>query len=167
MSDLFGLEEETRHKDAVLSPCGVYRYRLLRAWDDKPRVWWVMLNPSTADASVDDPTIRRVVSFSQGWGYGGCVVVNLFALRATDPAALKGHADPIGPDNDLHLRLALAAPLVVAAWGANKTCGRDQAVMRLLAGKSLHCLEKTKEGHPKHPLYVRGDATPTLFREAL
>jgi hypothetical protein len=88
---------------AVLSDCGTYRYRLGRRWAEGPVDVWIMLNPSTADATVDDRTIRRCMEFSRRWGAGALVVGNLFALRATDPAELVRHPDPIGPDNDEHL----------------------------------------------------------------
>src|SRR5262245_13227298 len=113
MPDLF------QQSSAELSPCGRYRYALTRTWGDpKKVVCWVMLNPSTADADQDDPTIRRCLGFSRAWGAGGLVVVNLFALRATDPDQLRIAADPVGPDNDSHLSTAAFGRLVVAAWGA-------------------------------------------------
>src|SRR5438128_11131670 len=98
-----------------------YRYRLWRRWDrSRAVVAFVMLSPSTADAMHDDPTIRRCVGFARAWGCGGVDVVNLFALRATDPRALRKAADPIGPANERHLRRAVrAAGLVVLAWGAH------------------------------------------------
>src|SRR4029079_19593153 len=118
-------------KDAVMSPCGRYRYRLTRVWDEsRPAVCWVMLNPSTADAVKDDPTIRRGSSFSWSWGAGGLVVVNLFAFRATNPADLLDAPDPVGPENDAHVRdAAKGAGLVMAAWGVHGSgLGRNAAV---------------------------------------
>lgn len=150
-------------RSAVISPCGTYRYRLTRKWSDRPKCWWIMLNPSTADGTTDDPTIRRVISFSRYWGYGGCVVMNLFALRATDPKAIWRHEDPVGPENDEYLRHAINAPLVIAAWGANDTRGRDRQVLYLLKTKTIYCLEMTKAKRPKHPLYVKISAEPILF----
>lgn len=150
--------------DATISPCGKYRYRLSRVWDESlALVWWIMLNPSTANHVRDDPTIRRVTSFTSAWGYGGFVVVNLFALRSPYPKALLTHPDPVGPENDSHLFAANNAPLVMAAWGASVPLGRDKKVVELLAGKQLHCLELSKGGMPRHPLFVRGDAKPILF----
>ena len=98
-----------------------YRYRLWREWDrSRAVVAFVMLNPSTADASRDDPTIRRCIGFARAWGFGGVEVANLFALRATDPRHLRGVPDPVGPRNARSLKLALAhASLVVVAWGAD------------------------------------------------
>lgn len=146
---------------ATISPCGTYRYTLRRIWDDDlPPVYWVMLNPSTADANVDDPTIRRVIGFSRAWGYGSANVLNLFALRSTDPANLTGHADPVGPDNDVHLRSILETKqrhTIVAAWGSFKgAAGRARVIRTMMSGR-LSCLGLTKDGHPRHPLYVRAD----------
>src|SRR5262245_19133112 len=104
MGDLF------QTKEALISPCGLYRYWLTRTWDNSlRRVCWVMLNPSTADAEQDDPTIRRCVGFARSWGAGGIIVVNLFAFRASDPKALLRAADPVGPDNDGHILKSVLA----------------------------------------------------------
>jgi hypothetical protein len=154
---------------AVLSDCGTYRYRLGRRWDHGPADVWIMLNPSTADAQLDDPTIRRCIGFSRNWGSGALVVVNLFALRATDPAELVRHPDPIGPDNDEHIPLAAAGAQqhggrVVAAWGAHPMAAeRARTVRRLIEGQGapLLALGTTKTGAPRHPLYVKGDTTLT------
>ena len=159
-------------KSAVLSDDGLYRYELTRTWEDwdGPRLCWVMLNPSTADAEVDDPTIRRCMAFSKAWGYHSLVVVNLFGLRATDPKALvTPPCNPVGPENDLHIELAvLGSSGVIAAWGTKGVIReRNHAVTRLLTVKmreDVNCLAVTKDGHPKHPLYVKGDTHPTLYR---
>ncbi len=147
--------------DALVSECGRYRYWLSREWDnDLPVACWIMLNPSTADATKDDPTIRRCVSFARSWSCGGIVVVNLFALRATDPKELRKATDPVGPHNDEHLKHSAGSTgPVVAAWGAHGAfkC-RDRQVVRLLEGKALQCLGYTMKGHPRHPLYL-ADAT--------
>lgn len=149
-------------KEAVLSPCGLYRYRLGRSWGPAhARVAWVMLNPSTADASVDDPTIRRCESFARTWHYSGMIVVNLYALRATDPKQLRGHPDPVGPDNSAHLQAVLDDPTifhVVAAWGTSASPPQELNFRRLVrnAGRRLYSLGTTKHGHPRHPLYVKG-----------
>lgn len=87
-------------KTAIISEDEKYRYQLSRCWDEtKPRILFIMLNPSTADANIDDPTIRRVISFAKSWGYGGVYVGNLFAFRSTDPKGLKQIADPVGENN--------------------------------------------------------------------
>lgn len=148
--------------EAVLSPDGAYRYVLHRRWDAAgPVMAWVGLNPSTADASADDATIRRMSAFARREGCGGICVLNLYALRSPDPAALARHPDPVGPDNDSWLRgLAPDGP-VIAAWGAHAAAGaRWPAVTELLAaaGITLSCLGTTADGSPRHPLYVRADA---------
>lgn len=162
MSDLFDTEPRSS-SGAVISACGKYRYRLGRTWDAALRpACFVMLNPSTADATEDDPTIRRCIGFAKSWGCGGIVVVNLFAYRATDPKQLLKAADPVGPDNDEHIRAAVVeCHPVVAAWGVHGVLRqRDGRVKWLLErwGVLPKCLGKTKDGrHPRHPLYVRAD----------
>ena len=151
---------------ATFSPCRTYRYSLERSWSsDGSRCVFCMLNPSTADESVNDPTIRRCIGFAKKWGLGGLWVVNIFALRSTNPHGLVVHADPIGPENDRYLLEACGyGDLFVCAWGVHGTClGRDKNVLRLL---SLHANVKivhlglTKDGHPKHPLYLSGNSEP-------
>jgi hypothetical protein len=121
-----------------------------------------MLNPSTADATQDDPTIRRCIGFARAWGYGALEVVNLFACRATDPERLRRVPDPVGPENDRHiLRAVRRASETVVAWGNRGVhLGRHDAVLRLLRRRrvAVHCLGRTQAGHPRHPLYLRTDA---------
>lgn len=153
---------------AILSPCSVYRYELRRVWNpNDPMVCWVMLNPSTADAEQDDPTIRRCMGFARSWGYGGIVVVNLFAVRATDSQFVVDHPDPVGPDNDQHLsRVAAEVPELVCAWGAHRMVEqRSGHVLGLLAAQGVisSCIGVTKDGSPRHPLYVRSAAVPVPF----
>lgn len=153
-------------RSAILSPCGTYRYELTRRWSDRPLAGWVMPNPSTADAEVDDPTIRRCVGFAKAWGFGGIVVRNLYALRATDPAELRAHPEPIGPDNAEHLVRAAKDALTICAWGAHGARDdRSRHVAALLeaAGADLRCLALTADGQPRHPLYLRADLTPVAF----
>jgi len=152
-------------KSAALSPCGTYRYELLRSWGDGPTVGFIMLNPSTADANVDDPTIRRCIGFGKAWGYGTLVVRNLYALRSTDPKALKGHPDPVGPDNDRYLAEAVGDAVTICAWGANADPERARTVLADLAaaGAMAFHLGLTKAGFPKHPLYLRADVHPVPF----
>ncbi len=148
--------------DASLSKCGNYRYSLMRRWDQGSPLRFVMLNPSTADATVDDPTIRRCMGFARREGYAALIVVNLYAYRSTDPKALLTCADPVGPSNDeilrLHLMSARSGPTpVVAAWGLHGRTSRVAEVLSLTSDVDWRCLGTTKDGHPRHPLYVRGD----------
>ena len=150
----------------VFSACRKYRYVLWRQWDEhNPDYAMIIgLNPSTADEVEDDPTIRRCVDFSRRWGYGALCMVNLFAYCATDPARLKRCSEPIGIDNNHWLvHLAADAGVIVAAWGVHGSlAGRDQAVKRLLPGR-LSCLGLTREGHPRHPLYLKQSLFPSLW----
>lgn len=143
--------------DAVLSSCQTYRYALWRRWSDAPPVLFVMLNPSTADETQDDPTIRRCIAFAQQWGHGGLIVGNLFAFRSPHPGDLCTCADPIGPDNDAWLdRLAQQSTAVVAAWGNHGALmNRGQEVAARFP--NMRCLGLTKRGQPRHPLYVPAD----------
>lgn len=158
-------------RSAELSPCRTYRYALWREWGDlvdtrhKGYVMFVGLNPSTADESNDDPTIRRCIGFAQAWGYRALCMTNLFAYRATSPADMLAQEDPIGPENDAHLvRLASNALLVVAAWGTDgKHLKRNADVKKLLP--DMHCLHLTKDGHPGHPLYLSKTLQPIPYRQ--
>lgn len=142
---------------AELSPCKTYRYALWRRWSDAPPVLFVMLNPSTADASNDDPTIRRCISFARHWGHGSLLVGNLFALRSPYPQDLRAASAPVGPDNDRWLKqLARQSSAVVGAWGNHGSfMDRGQAVAALFP--SMMCLGLTRLGQPRHPLYVAAD----------
>lgn len=149
---------------ATFSHDQAYRYTLSRRWDPEgPVASFVMLNPSTATAFDDDPTIRRCVSFARGWGCAGLLVLNLFAYRSTDPLALARVDDPVGPYNDLLLSVMLRPDRstvmgpVVAAWGNHgRLQGRGRAVTDMLtrAGVQLRCLGTTGAGEPCHPLYL-------------
>ena len=153
---------------AEISADGMYRYFLSRRWSSAPlSVAFIGLNPSTADAEQNDPTIRRCIRFAEDWGAGALFVVNLFAYRSTLPAALRIVSDPIGPKNDEWLERAVnRADLVVAAWGNHgKLLDRGTAVSRRFRGK-LQCLTLTKGGMPGHPLYVRADTKLSPFGEA-
>ena len=155
MGDLF------KTSSAVLSDCGLYRYRLDRRWGDGPTCGFIMLNPSTADADMDDPTIRRCIGFAKREGYGGIIVVNLYAFRATSPKDMQAAPFPFGPDNHSHLtdiaRAAYYADVpIICAWGANDQGDTVKAIFRE-AGVRMVCLGRTKDGSPRHPLYVRAD----------
>jgi hypothetical protein len=147
---------------AVFDSSRLYRYALWRRWNVfGPRLAFVMLNPSTADAVRDDPTIRRCLAFARSWGFGSLEIVNLFAYRAVQPAELEKASDPVGPENDAYLlEAARRARLLVAGWGNHGALhGRDKAVMRLL-DNDLYCLGTTQLGQPRHPLYVSASAAP-------
>jgi len=148
--------------DAVISDCGRYRYRLSRTWGDGKPAVFVMLNPSTADASEDDPTIQRCIGFADKWHCGGLVVVNLFAFMAAKPKAMLAASDPVGPDNLKHVYAATRyADLVVCAWGTTGAyMGQGAKIVDCVkrAGNAhMTSLGTTKDGHPKHPLYLAGD----------
>lgn len=149
---------------AVISPCGTYRYELNRVWDSElPFVGWVILNPSTADAAHDDPTIRRCIGFAKRWGYGGIVVRNLYGLRANDPGELRNHHDPVGPENHAYLAMAHHDAVTVCAWGSHPLAidpGRQLITDLATAGVDVRCLCVTKTGHPRHPLYAPNNASP-------
>lgn len=144
---------------ATFSQSGAYRYDLWRRWSmfGKTLVF-IGLNPSTADAKRDDPTVRRCIRFAQAMGYGGMVMLNLFAYRATLPSDMKQVDDPTGgPEHDQYLmKYAGEGHTVVAAWGVHGGYrGRDKQVLQIF-GK-VHCLGMTKEGFPRHPLYLKKD----------
>lgn len=152
-------------KSAVVSRCGLYRYELRRVWDeDRPLVVWVGLNPSSADARNDDPTNRRIAGFSRSWDFGGYILVNLFALRAIDPAALKRAVDPVGPRNTVYLKRACkSADAIICAWGnSGRFMDRARQVLPLI--ERPFALEVTKVGEPKHPLYCRASLMPRDYR---
>lgn len=178
---------------AIISACGRYRYRLDRDMgfvDGRPTIGWMLHNPSTADASLDDPTSRRGIAFTRREGGRRMVFLNPWAGRATSPADLWKMGDPVGPTNDQHIRDALtdiraSGGIVIAAWGRvtppaalrAHARGHLDAVCEMIrtAGVPLYCLGINADGSPKHPLYVRGDAplipwpvvSPSLPREGM
>ena len=147
---------------ATISPCQQYRYELRRVWDEsEPLVLFVCLNPSIANAEIEDNTSRVCINYAKRWGYGGFLIGNLFAYRSKDQSALYKVSDPVGPENDVWLKkLQAEASLVVCAWsdtGAFKS--RDKEVLAFL--NLPHCLVKLKSGRPGHPLYKRADIKPS------
>lgn len=150
--DFFG------ESDALFSDCEKYRYKLSRKWDDGPTVAFVMLNPSTADAHKNDPTIERCHRRAIEMRFGAIEVVNIFGFRATDPKDLKKAKKPIGPLNDeIVIETLKNADLAICAWGAHGThMDRDQEIRALIkqAGIKSHVLGLTKYDQPRHPLYV-------------
>jgi len=134
-----------------------FRYSLGRRWGEGGYVLFCMLNPSTADSSIDDPTIRRCIGFTKAAGYNALRVVNLFAFRTKSPSVLKAFGYPMGPLNDEYIKKeAAGATKVVAAWGANAPLGRAAAVYEILYSSSedVFCLGRCGSGQPRHPLMV-------------
>lgn len=159
--DGYGVCTSPMKTNAKLSDCRTYRYALWRIWDEsKPYAMFIGLNPSTADETEDDPTIRRCVAFARDWGYGGLCMANLFAFRATNPGDMMQAQDPVGPDNDEWLKkLSCDAGVVVAAWGnGGSYLGRSQKV--LFDFPNLMCLKQNQSGEPVHPLYQPGSSVP-------
>jgi hypothetical protein len=149
-------------KSAIISECGLYLYELRRTWDEqKPQMVFIMLNPSTADAEKDDQTIRRCIGFAQHHDFGGIVVCNLGAGRATSPKDWMKMEDPIGTQNDWRVGVILRDEVfnkrgkVIAAWGAwGGFMNRDVNLKNMAKahGVRLWHLGTTKDGMPKHPL---------------
>lgn len=152
---------------AIFDTSGRYRYALCRAWSaDYPRIAFILLNPSTADEERNDPTIRRCIGFARDWGFGAVEVVNLFAYRATHARELLKVVDPVGEENNRFLMRAVErCSTVVVGWGARGTLlGRNREVISLLTGSNdVYCLGTTRGGHPRHPLYVKGDTILVPF----
>lgn len=159
-------------REAEINVNSNLRYSLTRVWDEKkPSILFIMLNPSTADALKDDPIIKKCISYAKAWGYGGLYVCNLFAYRATDPNELKSlkKKEREGQFNYLHIENTIiyhSIEKVVFAWGNNKIVSKLMDFSKLeealnKAGEIVdfktYCLELSKSGTPKHPLYLRGD----------
>lgn len=158
---------------AMFSPDEQHRYLL---WRRRPTYLlqrerlgscaFLMLNPSTANEHVLDPTVRRCLDYATRWDFNELVVINLFAVRATQVADMKRHADPVGVMNDeIIAEVVRASDLVVCAWGNHGT-HRDRAafVLAHLIDREVCCLSVTKSGQPGHPLYLKGDSVPVVYR---
>lgn len=159
---LFTFTDDSR--GAVLASGEKYRYQLWRIWDNKlPKVMFIMLNPSTGDATKDDPTIRRCIGFAKSWGYGGFYVGNLFAFRSKNPIDLLHVFSPVGKENNFHLKsMSDKCELIVCAWGNSyimKKINYDGNPLDKIK-KPFHCIDQAKDGTPKHPLYLPGDLKP-------
>jgi hypothetical protein len=163
-------EDLVTSASAVFSADRAYRYVLTRQWAPQlPTMTVIGLNPSVADALVDDPTIRRVAGFARREGCGALVMINLFALRAVHPEALIEHTKPVGEHTDQVLAHCLGhlAGLLVAAWGVHGHLGdRATTVTAALraSGRTVHCLGRTNNGEPRHPLYLPADALLLPYR---
>jgi hypothetical protein len=158
--------EVTSH--AEFSPDQRYRFVLTRAWDILPSSYamFVGLNPSTATAEVDDPTVQKCWRWSRAWGFGSFAMLNVYAYRARDPRALRAVEDPVGAGNDALLsEYARGAALVVAAWGVG--IGDRERLRRirelLSSAADVHCLGENDDGSPRHPLYLPRDTQPRLW----
>lgn len=156
---------------AEFSECEKYRYTLGRQWGTGDLLNWVMLNPSTADERDNDPTIERCERRAKMWGYGGLIVTNLFALRATKPEDMKAHGEPIGIDNDEAIAsTASQCQIVICAWGNDGShLGRSREVLAKLREThkpKLRYLKLSGKGEPYHPLYVPYAVGPQAWVEA-
>lgn len=153
-------EDVTR--GAVFSDCKQYRYELFRIWDSTlPKVLFIMLNPSDADAKEDDPTIRRCINFAKSWGFGGLRVGNIFPYISSNPDVLKSVQDFHHEVNRLHLaRMAQDAAIIVYGYGNSPIATN---AIPLIERENTYCLKINKSGTPQHPLYVKGDTKPIPF----
>ncbi|HEV3208787.1 MAG TPA: DUF1643 domain-containing protein [Chthoniobacterales bacterium] len=155
--------------ECVFSHDRRFRYILRHRWEPlfAPKFCtWIGLNPSVADETKLDPTLRRIRTFTAAWGYNGFIMTNLFALVSSDPDQLYSEADPVGPENDRYILQAIQETgVVIAAWG---TVGghrnRCAAVLKMISGGNMLCLKKTKQGYPIHPLYVAAGTEPTSYK---
>lgn len=157
-SDLF------EDNGAEFSDDRMYRYALWRVWNDsKPKVMFIGLNPSTANELTDDPTIRRVIRFAKDWGYGGVYMMNLFALVTTYPDRLVRAGDPIGDNDKLLIEYSYKCDTIVFAWGSfDQAYDRSKQIINMFPNG--YALVINKDGSPRHPLYVRADVIPSLYR---
>jgi hypothetical protein len=149
---------------ATFSLSRAYRYTLWREWiGGDGYCQFICLNPSTADEVQDDPTVRRCIAYAKAWGFGAFCMTNIFAFRATDPRYMKAQADPVGADNDAHIkRVAAGAGLIVAGWGEHGAHrGRAAEMVKMIPG--LHSLRITRNGQPCHPLYLPKYLKPVPF----
>jgi len=154
------------YRSARISRCKQYRYQLTRIWEvSMPSVCFVMLNPSAADATKDDPTIRRCIRFAQNWGFGGLEVINLYAYRTPNPKELENLPDPIGPRNAYYVRKVIkSSRTIVCAWGNKKGNPMNQ---NILPKADYHYLALAKDGTPKHPLYLKNDLVPIQYFKSI
>lgn len=163
---------------ANISDCGKYRYELGRRWSMSPNpslCMWVMLNPSTADANIDDPTIGRCIEFSKAWGFDGLLVGNVYSYRTAYPQELwkarKEGVDIFGQERAAHLNfMAARASRIVCAWGSKADHNDAKDVFLSLRDVNFGAmcyLVRNKDGQPKHPLYIKGDTVPTFYSKSI
>jgi hypothetical protein len=153
-------------RDAEFSSCGSYRYSLSRIWDESlPAVLFIMLNPSSADGTKDDPSIRRCISYAKDWGFGSLFVGNLFALKSTKPTGLLESTNPEGPENLKYLlKLSSHCKMIVCAWGNGTILKKLSANSPKNLNRKLHCLKLSLDGIPCHPLYLPKDLKPIEWK---
>ena len=162
------LNTNAMNKGAIISECDRYRYQLWRIWNaDRPLVLFICLNPSKADGHSDDPTLRRLMRFAGSWGFGGLLLGNLFAYRATRPRDMRAQADPFGPANTSHLlEMKARCEDVVFAWGTHGGyLDANKLVIELFKDSAPKCICKTINGHPQHPLFLPKHLKPRLFSD--
>lgn len=156
-------------KEALMSDNRNYRYELTRVWKPKkPKILFIGLNPSTADETADDPTIRKLTTFAKKWGYGGFVIINVFALRSTNWRNLLHTLDPIGPSNEMTLKswaylCKVRGMKVVFMWGRNAIRVNQiwvKKVKQLFRENEVECFELTLNKSPKHPLFLSANTKP-------
>lgn len=158
--------EIARANSAAFSPDRVYRYSLHRQWANEPPVVFVLLNPSTADETKNDPTIRRCMRYAKDWGYGGVIILNLYAYRATDPRVMRRFlhdgGDIVGPENDTYIARLTKGQDVVAAWGNHADWERASGVEYILRvnAANLSVLKQNANSSPAHPLYLSAQLRP-------
>lgn len=159
-----------KYMAAVNDPTGLYRYSLLRKWGNSKRLLFILLNPSTATAEVDDPTIERCIDFAIKWEYNNLEVVNLFAFRTKNPNDLYKKTGPIvGPKNDYYIKKAIKrADKIILAWGNHGDLhNRGKIVLKLIQNeinnKEVNCLKITARNHPQHPLYINSMVKPIVY----
>lgn len=151
----------------IFSPCRKYRYTLIRdLGEGNGQCSFICLNPSTADETRDDPTVRRCMNFARGWGYRTFCMLNLFAYRSTDPSVMKAQADPVGPENDKWIdEVVSKSDLVVAAWGNHGTFQFREIDVISRHRQKIHYLKMTSQHCPSHPLYLLSTIVPKPLNE--
>ena len=163
-------KKELKKSTAVYSNCELYRYSLTRSWDSSAKkILFIMLNPSTATEIQNDPTVERCERRAKALGYGAFKVCNIFAYRSTDPKIMRLQKDPIGPENDkIIIKSANWSNNIICAWGTNGShLNRGKKIEELLRAKNftLTHLGLSKDGHPKHPLYISYSVSPENWIE--
>jgi len=152
--------------DAVFDPTRTYRYTLTRRWKDEGRIIsFIGLNPSKATETINDPTVTRCIKYAERCGYSGMHMLNIFAMRSTDPKMLYRVEDPVGPENDDYIySTCKESDLIVAAWGNHSAYrNREGEVLGLLQKFRLWSFGTTKDGHPRHPLYLAANTPVQVY----